>query len=206
MMQDFESAEDAYATVVEKAGTVNRDKVEARVADDARRRTTTYGGKTKGKKSGILDTEADAEGFYDYEPAEAAKDSDGDGMPDEWESANGLNPSVADNNSVNADGYTALEVYLNSLMGEEMNREFTDGVVSAIAGGIEMNYDAATSTLSFSENASGTVLSIYDARGALVEAVKVGGMSASVAHLPAGVLLVRLDADGFAPRVLKIVR
>ncbi len=43
-------------------------------------------------------------------------DTDGDGMPDVWEVAMGLNPEVADNNGVvMRDGYTNLESYLNEV-------------------------------------------------------------------------------------------
>jgi hypothetical protein len=41
-------------------------------------------------------------------------DTDGDGMPDAWETQHGLNPNVADNNGdFDSDGYTNLEEYLN---------------------------------------------------------------------------------------------
>ena len=41
-------------------------------------------------------------------------DSDGDGMPDVWEMAHGLNPAVADNNGdYDNNGYTNLEEYLD---------------------------------------------------------------------------------------------
>jgi len=46
----------------------------------------------------------------------ALKDSDGDGMPDEWEKKNKLNPNKADGNIVSANGYTNIENYLNSLV------------------------------------------------------------------------------------------
>jgi len=49
-------------------------------------------------------------------------DSDGDGMPDAWELANGLNPAVQDHNGtqlsmamIGVPGYTNLEVYLHTL-------------------------------------------------------------------------------------------
>jgi hypothetical protein len=49
-------------------------------------------------------------------PTPAPKDTDHDGIPDAWELANGLNPNeMADGNRVAADGYTMLEVYINSL-------------------------------------------------------------------------------------------
>ncbi|MFT3783215.1 MAG: Ig-like domain-containing protein [Nibricoccus sp.] len=45
----------------------------------------------------------------------APTDTDGDGMPDWWEQAAGTDPLVADNNVVQADGYTNLEHYINAL-------------------------------------------------------------------------------------------
>ena len=49
-----------------------------------------------------------------------AADFNHDGIPDVWEKAHGLNPAdPADaNNDSNGDGYTNLEKYLNSLVGE----------------------------------------------------------------------------------------
>jgi hypothetical protein len=44
-------------------------------------------------------------------------DTGRDGIPNEWKKAHGLplnDPNVA--NAVNTDGYTALEMYLNSLV------------------------------------------------------------------------------------------
>jgi hypothetical protein len=47
----------------------------------------------------------------------APKDSDNDGMPDEWESKNGLNPTNASDASQNKlhKHYTNIEVYINQL-------------------------------------------------------------------------------------------
>jgi hypothetical protein len=45
------------------------------------------------------------------------RDSDGDGMPDEWERQHGLNPNNPADGALdkNGDGYTNVEEYLNSL-------------------------------------------------------------------------------------------
>ncbi len=49
----------------------------------------------------------------------APLDDDHDGMPNDWERAHGLNPNdAADRNGIGQDGYTNLEVYLNTLTGE----------------------------------------------------------------------------------------
>ncbi|KMO84135.1 Pectate lyase [Mycolicibacterium chubuense] len=54
---------------------------------------------------------------YTGQPPTAPVDTDNDGMPDAWEIANGLNPSVANQNAttLSALGYTDLEVYLQEL-------------------------------------------------------------------------------------------
>jgi hypothetical protein len=46
------------------------------------------------------------------------RDSDGDGMPDDWEAAHGLDSDhVADGaQDRDGDGYTNLEEYINSLV------------------------------------------------------------------------------------------
>ncbi len=54
---------------------------------------------------------------YPGSPPAPPADTDNDGMPDNWETANGLNPAVANTNSrtLSAVGYTDLEVYLHEL-------------------------------------------------------------------------------------------
>ena len=50
--------------------------------------------------------------------AEKRVDTDGDGMPDEWEDAHGLNKHDASDRNIirpNASGYTNLELYLSGL-------------------------------------------------------------------------------------------
>ena len=107
----YETAEEAYENVLDTAGCFPRDHVELRLVND----THTYRGSKTGKK-GIIDTEEDAEGFYNYPAVEALKDTDSDGMPDIWESANGCDPTTPDNNVRHASGYTMLEMYLDYAM------------------------------------------------------------------------------------------
>jgi hypothetical protein len=53
-------------------------------------------------------------GGYPNYTGEPYKDSDGDGMPDEWETKHGLNPNDASDASadVNGDGYTNIEKFI----------------------------------------------------------------------------------------------
>ncbi|MDE6114321.1 MAG: hypothetical protein K2G49_04570 [Muribaculum sp.] len=206
MLENIQTADDAYATVVAKAGCVNRDKVEKRVADDARTGTTTFGGKAMGASSGIIDTENDAEGFFAYSTDYTVPtDSDGDGMPDEWEIANGYNPDVADNNELTENGYTAIEVYLAYLMGEDINKTPAgiDKVITSIG---EMKYDATTSTLLIPEEAIGATVTIYSTDGKIVSTATVNETAMSLLDCQEGMLLIYLHGDSITPRVLKIIR
>ena len=134
---EYETAEEAYETVLDTAGVFPRDHVGLRLIKDTREGTFTYSG-YKSKKKGIIDTEEDAEGFYAYTVVAPQIDSDGDGMPDEWESANGCNPEVPDNNTLHESGYTMLEMYLDYAMThkspmDDGYKPSTEGVEEPIA-------------------------------------------------------------------------
>lgn len=69
-------------------------------------------------RNGIIDTPGDVGGWPVLASREPKPDSDGDGIPDEWELANGLDPgnsSDAAAFTLHKD-YTNIEVYLNSLL------------------------------------------------------------------------------------------
>ena len=111
----FQTAEEAFETVLDTAGCFPRDHIGKRLVNDTHNGTYTYVGSKTGKK-GIIDMEDDAEGFYDYPVVPALTDTDLDGMPDGWETANGCDPNVPDNNKLHASGYTMLEMYLDYAM------------------------------------------------------------------------------------------
>ncbi len=103
------SAEGAYARVMAQAGTCqHRDAVELRLIAQLA---------SLGTKGAIIANESDVGG----QPAvtqvtrPAGFDTDGDGMPDAWETAHGLDPKSASdgNGDSNGDGYTNVEEYLN---------------------------------------------------------------------------------------------
>jgi hypothetical protein len=110
--EQYETAANAYETVLDTAGCFPRDHVGKRLVADTKAGTYTYTGSRTGKK-GIIDIETDAEGFYDYKLYAAHIDTDQDGMPDEWEIAHGCNPNIPDNNLRHENGYTMLEMYLD---------------------------------------------------------------------------------------------
>jgi hypothetical protein len=127
------SAQDAYKYVVDNAGATlpRRDAVDARIAEQVRT------GKVVAKegvklpetqfkhrrmpidsyKIGIITDPSQVGGYPEYKGT-PYKDSDNDGMPDAWETRNGLNPNSADDASMdrNKDGYTNIEEFLNSVV------------------------------------------------------------------------------------------
>lgn len=117
-LSNEQTAQDAYETVLTKGGcSLRRDAIDTRIVNEVRNGTSTYKG-SNGSKNGLIDSQTDVGGYPVYTASAAPIDSDRDGMPDEWETANGLNPQDS------ADGklttlqapYTNLEVYLNSLV------------------------------------------------------------------------------------------
>jgi hypothetical protein len=94
-----------------------RDSVDTRIVNEARTGTAHFGSTYGGGGKGIIDTPADVGGWPELKSAPAPADVDGDGMPDAWERAHGLNPSDSSDGAADADrdGYTNLEDYLNSL-------------------------------------------------------------------------------------------
>lgn len=116
------SASEAYEVVLAGAGATRprRDAVDARVVAEVRR-----GGATVG--NGIIDSPEQVGGWPDLKSAPAPRDTDGDGMPDDWENARGLNPrDPSDRNSLRLHPvHTALEILLSELAGDSPSRQNT---------------------------------------------------------------------------------
>ena len=127
------SAQDAYERVLAYAGaSLHRDWVDELIVNDTRNGEATCTG-TKSNIPGIIDSQDDLKQAFpdagndwsawpDLTSEPAPTDTDKDGMPDAWESNNGLNPGKADNNNHDLDpDYTNLEVYMNSLVQDIMD-------------------------------------------------------------------------------------
>jgi len=127
------SATVAFEKVVAYAGaSYKRDAVDERYAQEAKDGTATYTGSVTGKK-GIIDTQNDVGGWPELAKETKPADSDKDGMPDDWETANGLNPKLNDSKLYTIDPkgyYTNLEVYMNSLVQDVMIAGNADAIES----------------------------------------------------------------------------
>ena len=113
-----QSAKDAYESVLKYAGaSLKHDDVDNRIIANVRNGDYTANG-SNGSEKGLIDKASDVGGWPEYKQENGPKDTDGDGIPDKWETANGLNPkSKADGAKYTlSKTYTNLEVYLNSLV------------------------------------------------------------------------------------------
>jgi hypothetical protein len=112
-----EIAKEAYKKVLADAGATlpKRDATDTRVVYEVQHKIAS--GKGVFGKAGIIDSPAAVEGWATYLQGTVPADTDGDGMPDDYEKLNNLSPTnSSDANAVTASGYTNLELYLNSLV------------------------------------------------------------------------------------------
>lgn len=118
------AADNTYNKVLEYCGaSLYRDNVDARYVEEVKTGTATYKGSVT-KKWGLIDLVSDVNGYTEENFGTGKHpenfDTDNDGIPDEWEIANGLNPndaSDATKTTIDTKGwYTNIEVYANSLV------------------------------------------------------------------------------------------
>lgn len=107
-VNDLMSAEDAVAYVIENVGSsLVRDEVDELLISQV---------ESYGTEGAIIDTEEDNDiddNVGTVDSGTSPTDTDQDGMPDDWEEDNGLDPDTADDDEdADGDGYTNIEEYL----------------------------------------------------------------------------------------------
>ena len=118
------SAEVAFEKVLAYVGaSYRRDTVDARVTREAREGTYTHKGSKLGGL-GIIDSQKDVGGWPELKSETRPKDSNNDGIPDEWAAAN--MPEGASQKTKHESGYTYLELYINSLVEHIMRAGVAD--------------------------------------------------------------------------------
>lgn len=143
------SAAEAYEKVLAYVGaSLYRDEIDARYMEEAKTGTATYKGSIT-NSPGIIDKVSDVKGYTEdnfgtgTRPADF--DTDKDGIADEWEKANGLNPNDASDALTYSldekDYYTNIEVYANSLVENIMKAENQDAL-----SGVDEYYPTTVST------------------------------------------------------------
>ncbi len=96
----------AFEKVLDQAGAVlpRRDSVDSRIVQSIRTGTGR-----------IIDSQKEVGGWPELQSTAPPLDTDGDGMPDDWEHRHGFNPNLARDGALDADadGYTNVEEFLN---------------------------------------------------------------------------------------------
>ena len=178
------SAEEAYDKVVAYAGaSLHRDSYDEQMVNDVKNGVATYG------SYGIIDSQddnkpsdagADWSAWPTLNSAPAPIDTDGDGMPDNWETAQGLNPADGtDGAIVTSDGYTHLEHYLNSLVADITEAQNAGGIPQGSITTASTGIGEASSNRTESGN-------LYSIDGRIV---KRGASESDLSSLPKGIYI-----------------
>ncbi len=115
---NMQTANEAYISVLKIVGCTlpTRDTLDARIINEVKNRTGKFidvqGGYVHGSAY-----EQTINAWPNLKPSTTPKDTDSDGMPDQWEIANGLNPNNANDAAIIKlhKFYTNIEVYINCL-------------------------------------------------------------------------------------------
>lgn len=122
----IDTAQTAYARVTSGAGDSQyRDPVDTRIMSEVQNESGLF-----------INSQNDVGGFPVLNSQPAPVDTDGDGMPDNWETSHGLNPNDPnDGPVVTGNGYTNLENYLNrSLLAPTAANVTLGGRVHSVSG------------------------------------------------------------------------
>jgi len=99
----------AYERVIAQAGAWPRDRITLRTLEEVKTGTGRWG-------RGAPPSPSDAWFLDGMSRGTPPLDTDGDGLPDDWEKKHKLNPKVPGDQNTRIDGrYTAIELYINEI-------------------------------------------------------------------------------------------
>jgi hypothetical protein len=108
-----QTALDAFETVLSSAGaSFKRDAIDNRIVKEVKSGKATYNGSVD-KLPGIIDSQNDVGGWLIYKSKKAPVDTNADGVPDKWLKKNYKDKLASE---IASNGYSYLEIYLNSLI------------------------------------------------------------------------------------------
>ncbi|WP_289660210.1 pectate lyase [Flavobacterium panacagri] len=119
------TAQKGHDLVLQYAGaSLIRDAVDIRIINDVKSGKVTIKDGGNGSKNGIIDSQNAVGGWPNLASAIPLKDTDNDGIPDEWEKKNGLDPVKYDANGHNlSTAYDNIEVYMNSIVAKQTEEQ-----------------------------------------------------------------------------------
>ena len=137
----------AARVAISEAGTLPRDPIDALIISQVMtlgKGTTGSGANTVGPGSALYTSQAETglpnNGYGSIAGGTRPTDTDNDGMPDVWESANGSNVNANDAMTKAADGYVLVEHYINWLAGPH----------AQTTAGASVSFDLASCAAGFS--------------------------------------------------------
>lgn len=196
-----ETAQEAYQSVLANAGAIypKRDAIDIRIIKEAKGELSptvvaSYG------LPGVIDTPSEAGGWSVYQSSTAPVDSDHDGMPDDWEIANNLNPNdPEDRNKITTSGYTCLEVYLNELCNEKIQLTFPDAVAQTPYVNTRCYLNPSTRILSIQSETSIHTALLYDLNGSMLKSLQASDITEwDLSTFKAGYYLLELRSNNLS--------
>ena len=188
-----QSAEKAYEKVLEYAGaSYQRDATDTRVVNETREGQAPQRASNGTNRGGLIDSPSDVGGWEDYtfKPEDVPVDTNRDGIPDDWFADNV--PVGKTTNDKNEQGYTYLEVYLNSLVQHiiDTQNEESQGMGVNI---VKKNKKLLTfiDNKQLITNIDYKKLDLYAINGCLLKSW-VDGIAGFVTELPKGIYMVKL--------------
>ncbi len=215
------TAEKAYEKILDYGGaSYKRDSVDLRIIHDVSTGTATYMTGGNGSRNGIIDTQDAVGGWPVLKSLEAPVDSDNDGMPDEWETANNLNPyDGGDAQLKSVDGkYPNIEVYINSLVADIVVGQNEDAISTGIneiklnpnqeKENIRIYFNSAENNLVVSHSENITDLRIYSITGQMLanQEFNQSEVKMNTSFLNKGIYIVSVRDDKNRVFTKKLVR
>ncbi|HBB93508.1 MAG TPA: hypothetical protein DC042_17745 [Bacteroidales bacterium] len=196
----------AYEKILQYGGaSLKRDSVDLRILHDVSTGTAAYMTGGNGSSGGIIDTQDAVGGWPVLVSLNAPTDTDGDGMPDDWERANGLSPdNPGDARLQSVDGkFPNVEVYINSLVDSIITEQNKDFLISGIEArnretpGIHLFFNSNSRELNANHNENIKIIAIYSMTGTLLmkENFHAPSVYMGVAGLQDGIYIVRVTDD-----------
>jgi len=211
------TAGNAFEKVLAYAGaSLVRDTIDRRIMEEIRNGNYTYTG-SKGGTKGIIDSQEDVGGWPEYNSGSAPVDSDNDGIPDDWEDILGLDPTdAADAKRTNREGYTMLEVYLNTLVSSIVNNQNADAINALplnefLAGNkLELQIaDGRNTGIQIRANAALEKIQVYDLTGRLrlhLEQIQSNECRVDATGLSPGIYILRAKSISGKEATIKLLR
>lgn len=189
----------AYERVLAHVGaSLKRDTIDRRIVREVTEGTYTFTG-SNGSKNGLIDTQSDVGGWPTYASAQAPADTDRDGIPDGWLDTNFPGKTA---NQLNEEGYTYLEVYLNSLVQHITEAQLDGGVYTLIAtpkaeraDALVLAYEASTRLIRLTAEMPVSHVALYKLDGRLLRQEAVNHLSTftlNAAGMEGGFYLIRV--------------